>query len=309
MPVEEQYSGRGATERHGRRFYLWGVLLNLLMTVILGGIVLFVTAFVMLYIGQIRRAEAPYFALRSFVERENVDRDLAEVGDLRVDEMKLFAQAACVQGQDLQMVKKALRVQMRGVPANVVDEIVESALVEGVSTQNTVQNTTTGVEADGKAYSYLAFWSTEFNGDHAVFAATYSTCVMVSGVQIEVGEEVSEWETSVQSRLVAYQPCQCGWLRCAQCPVFKEVTTKRPIMKRHRLTLRNQLDLHRWMVKRAVDQAALLVETRKSIGGSWIQKDTPFALKAPEWEAPRSHVYYGSDGHKSNAIDVEESEL
>mmetsp|Transcript_2977 Transcript_2977/g.9118 ORF Transcript_2977/g.9118 Transcript_2977/m.9118 type:complete len:287 (+) Transcript_2977:66-926(+) len=274
----------------------------------LGGFALCcIAGFGALSFSQLRRAEAPYAALRSFAERHDVQDPLKAVGELRVDQMKLFAQAACVQGPDLEVTRGALRKQLRGVPESVVEAIVDSALIEGVSAQNSVQNTTAGIESDGRAYSYLAFWSTEYNGEHAVMAAIYSTCVMVSGVEILVGEDVAEWETSVQPRLVGYQPCHCGFVSCAQCPIYQESTTKRPIMKRHRLTLQNQLDLHRWMVKSAVDQARYLVATREGIadGVKRVTKNSDPRYASLGWTPPEAYTFHGNDP----SIDTSHSEL
>eukprot|EP00188_Purpureofilum_apyrenoidigerum_P001736 Plantae.Rhodophyta-Purpureofilum_apyrenoidigerum.ctg19855.p1 GENE.Plantae.Rhodophyta-Purpureofilum_apyrenoidigerum.ctg19855~~Plantae.Rhodophyta-Purpureofilum_apyrenoidigerum.ctg19855.p1 ORF type:complete len:324 (-),score=25.25 Plantae.Rhodophyta-Purpureofilum_apyrenoidigerum.ctg19855:87-947(-) len=271
-----------------------GLVVRVLWT--LGGFVLCcIAGFGALSFSQIRRAEAPYAALRSFAERHDVQNPLEAVGDLRVDQMKLFAQATCVQGPGLEIVRRALRKQLRGVPDSVVEAIVDSALIEGVSAQNSVQNTTAGIENDGRAYSYLAFWSTEYNGDHTVIAAAYSTCVMVSGVEILVGEDVAEWETSVQPRLVGHQPCHCGFLSCAQCPIYQESTTKRPIMKRHRLTLQNQLDLHRWMVKSAVDQARYLVETREGTIGNAkrLTTSSDYNYATLGWSPPDTYTFHG----------------
>lgn len=122
-------------------------------------------------------AKSPYSNLRSFAVSEIVNNDLRNIEELKVDELNLFAQAACVQGMSVDVVRSALRIQLQRVPKEVREEVVDSAVIEGVSTTNSFQNSTAGLGNDGKGFNYIAFWSTAFNGDYSYVSARYSTCV------------------------------------------------------------------------------------------------------------------------------------
>jgi hypothetical protein len=227
-----------------------------------------------------------------------VAHDLRGIRELPVDELRVYARAACVSGADFASVKHALHQQLRGIPRAMREELVDSALTEGVSTTSSVQDTTSAAAEMGKAVSYIGFWSTRYDAGAGPVGPMYSTCVTASGVDIRVGEEVAGWETSVQNVVVGYDPCRCAMLQlyCRACARTEERTTKRPIFKRHKLTLQNQIELHRWMVKEAVDRALAIqpVNMGSLLRGPWAATDR--ALPTTSWTGPADErTFLGGD--------------
>ena len=161
-------------------------------------------------------------------------------------------------------MKKALRMQLRGVPERVREELIENALIEKMSVQNSIQNATVDAETGGQAFAFLAFWSTEYIGTSAVAGPAYSTCIMTSGIKLDVAEEIAGYEESQNKKVVASEPCHCGFFSCARCPVFKKITNRKPVFKRHKLTLKNHINLHNWMLKSATDKGMALIQGRQS---------------------------------------------
>lgn len=253
------------------------------------GVLLAVFAF------QRRRSQSPYSDLRSFALSEAQKHDLSDISDLPVDGVESYAQATCVQGETVGDVRSALRRQLKGIPEEARDDIIYSAVLEGMSTSNSVQNISAGVAKSARAFLYLAYWSTAYTPS-ALASATYSSCVMVTGVDIEVGEEVAEWKTTRDQVLVAHRPCECGYLYCEKCPVFETREAKTPIFKRRKLTLRNQADLHRWMVRLAVDRVAtLLSSSGQRLELMMNRKPELPSLSSQGWTGPNSNSFHGSD--------------
>lgn len=118
---------------------------------------------------------------------------------------------------------------------------------------------------------------------------------MVAGITLRIGEDVAEFQTSTQQRLIGTEPCRCGRLWCSNCPIFEKVETKTPIFKRHKLTLKNQINLHRWMVKQAVDRVSSLVDTRGELRGHMLDKPKSGELASIAWKSPHQNVFYGRD--------------
>lgn len=207
----------------------------------------------------------PLEELRTFADTILAEGNLENIAKLPVDDLSLYAQAACVQAESASTVRRALRAQLSQIPAEAREDIVSAAVIEGASTQNSVQNTSASAVNNGKAHHYIAFWSTHFAGTRSMGAPRYSTCVTVAGVNLAIAEHVAGWKTSSTKRVIAHSPCECGFLFCARCPVFHNDESRTPIFKRHVLTLEQQVQLQQWMLRHAVDRAKSLTGTRKSI--------------------------------------------
>jgi hypothetical protein len=261
-------------------------------SVLLWALLAVASAFVGVVLQQYRQSLSPYANLLSFAVNEAASLELKDIGDLTVDELNLYAQSTCVEGPDAESVRRALRANLR-IPAEAREDIIASAVLDRVSATSSVQNTTAELSRDGRAFSYLAFWSTVYVGENTMFASRYHSCVMAAGVSVLVGEDVAEWQTSVASRQVGVRPCECGWLSCESCPIFERATTKTPIFKRHKLSLKNQVDLHNWMRLSAVNSA-------RSLSGhsdQWLGGGRAQGRVAPAWgtNAPSGNVFYGAD--------------
>lgn len=172
----------------------------------------------------------------------------------------------------------------------------------------------TGIEGSGKAHSYLAYWNTRYVRGNGMLPPMYSTCVAISGIDLTVGEDVAEWVTTEVLEAVASKPCECLFMFCKQCPIMATKITRRPIFKRHRLTLKDQEDLHRWMVKKAVHEAKRLTahNDKQSILANIFGFDVfgkPNVPEAIRWDEPEKFTFLGDDKARSKDVLVEKGEL
>jgi hypothetical protein len=87
------------------------------------------------------------------------------VDQLPTDSFKMFAQAACAKqvGTTVAAFRQTLALQLRQLPLETRTEIIESAVIDGVTQKNSDSNTVTHLSDDVKASSYLAFWSTTYS--------------------------------------------------------------------------------------------------------------------------------------------------
>jgi hypothetical protein len=102
---------------------------------------------------------AQYPADKSMIIQKNV------VDQLPTDSFKMFAQAACAKqvGTTVAAFRQTLALQLRQLPLETRTEIIESAVIDGVTQKNSDSNTVTHLSGDVKASSYLAFWSTTYS--------------------------------------------------------------------------------------------------------------------------------------------------
>lgn len=184
-----------------------------------------------------------YDELRSFAVSQSESLKMESIAELAVDDLNSFAQSTCVEGRRADDVRAALRRNLRITP-EIRDNIIESAVIDGISTSSSVSNTSSELASHGKAVSYLAFWSTVFT-EQPLGGEWYSSCVMASGITILAGEQVAEWQTTEVPQVKGFRPCECGLFRCERCPIIVTHKTRTPIFKRNQLTLKNQVDLRK----------------------------------------------------------------
>eukprot|EP01024_Parvocaulis_polyphysoides_P035317 TRINITY_DN31284_c1_g1_i2.p1 TRINITY_DN31284_c1_g1~~TRINITY_DN31284_c1_g1_i2.p1 ORF type:complete len:517 (+),score=86.96 TRINITY_DN31284_c1_g1_i2:96-1646(+) len=214
--------------------------------------------------------QKPMIALQEFADlqerRQGLKLDQSQLEKLPVEQMHFFASAACVHG-DFQQVSVALEKQLKSAPKQVREDILDQALIEGVSVQNSRQDAAVDVENQGKAHAYLAFYSTQ-HIPSALAEPQYSSCVMVAGMEFSVAEELASWEVQTDYKNLGYEDCDCGVFSCRKCPIIKEITTKRPVFKRHQLTFLDHKKLHQEMQRLAVQKSKDLT-SGTSIGPWW----------------------------------------
>lgn len=187
-----------------------------------------------------------YDELRSYAVSQSESMKVESIAELPVDDLNSFAQSTCVEARRAEDIRTSLKANLR-IPAEVRDMIIASAVVDGVTTSNSMSNTTSDLASEGRAISFLAFWSTVYS-EPTLGGEWYSSCVMAAGITIAVGEDVAEWVTRNDRVVTGSQPCHCGYFACERCPIFHTRETRTPIFKRHKLTLKNQVDLRSFFV-------------------------------------------------------------
>ena len=200
--------------------------------------------------------DSPKYALKSWVEIQQVETKITNIAQLPLESTNHFVSAKCVRG-DYESVYKSVLYSLFGFPEDIQSDIINRVVSQGVSTEETYRKSSIlSTKEQGKAYSFLAFWNTRFTPGNE---GTYSTCLIVSGVVIGLGDELVEWEETQSQVLVGSKPCECGRLWCAECPVFQEHNVKTPIYKKARITLETQTQLNDWMVNESILSAKHLL--------------------------------------------------
>ena len=225
--------------------------------------------------------------MRSFISFHKTNKDLAEIQDLETDSISSYAQAYCVTLDSADKVRAALRDELDQVPVEVRESVIKRAVVEGATLKSSLDNSAAKFASEGRAYFFKAFWSTAY--DRRLTSETYTTCVVVSGVEIEIAEVVAGWHKETKKVQIGVEKCDCGYiLPCSICPVFDIVTTEAPIFKRHSLTLKQQGDLHLWLAKKALFKAEELFGSFHTPAITSSEPDR----KGIEWSTPNSEPLF-----------------
>lgn len=117
---------------------------------------------------------SPQEQFRSFASSAPVVRDLMNIADIPVDKLEYYSEACCVEGETAEDVRLVLNERLGRIPEPVRMDIIYGAVLEGMSTTNTVQNVLDGNE-DGSVFSYTAFWSTLYDYHSARREQAYVT--------------------------------------------------------------------------------------------------------------------------------------
>jgi len=190
----------------------------------------------------------------------------AEHDALSLDAMKEFAAATCIKQSfgTVKQFRSALRSQFmaQNVPSAVAERLVAAAAVEGASVTSSFRDTEHALSEQGRGHTYLAFFSTRFTPASIITSVTsgetelrgaYETCYVVSGVDIEVEEQIVAYQEDTVVELVGVTPCHCGLVWCEKCPDYRERLLRRPIFRRQALTMRGQEALATRMAAKAVE--------------------------------------------------------
>ena len=123
-----------------------------------------------------------------------------------------------------------------------------------------MRNSNADLVNNNKAHSYMAFYSTTFEPKENGMDV-YRTCVMVTGVTFTVAEQIVAYEEVEDEHQVGTKLECKGWFlpSCYNVPYYAKRRTTRPILKRSTLSLKEQKDLHNWMVNQAIESAGHLV--------------------------------------------------
>lgn len=172
-----------------------------------------------------------------------------------IDKMVTFVDSACAQGSSIQNVREAIRRQLRSLSPVVVDDLLNSALVEGVSLESANHNTSADTGEKATVYTYLYYIKTVYSGGDS---QSYSTCVLASGVTMLLAEEIVAYVDRVSHEIIGSRPCNCfpGNIYCRSCPLTEEIHTRHPIFSRHALTWKQQVMLRDYMIQQAYTQVA-----------------------------------------------------
>jgi hypothetical protein len=220
---------------------------------------------------------SPRDHLVSYVTHQHVAAAVDTPDDLPLEDMRVFSDVACIRASTFEATRTALATQLRRVPSTVRDELLQAALLPETSIETAHQNSSAAVDASGSAYSYLYYIKTDFDARDG-----YDTCVLASGVEILVAEQIVAYEDITTVEPMGTRPCECMplGLWCRSCPVTHEVNTRRPVMRRYTMTMQQHRALHTTLVREAYAQLRGMVA---------VETNVPVELLA-RWSEPTRHA-------------------
>ena len=211
----------------------------------------------------------PDETLRIFVLKTNEtipDNLMERVKKLKLNKFTMFSKAVCLSGEDTDVLKVSMDRSMNNVPKSVRETLCERALFKGITDYKDVEQNT-GFDSrnvDNTGHVFLAFFHTKKLGDK-----NYRSCILVTGVDLKVAEQVETWEEKVEEKIVYVEKCQSGGLlkleTCHKVPMTVKQTTKFPIFKAGAISLEESEALFKYMQKNAVDNAKLLIAETKDL--------------------------------------------
>lgn len=209
-------------------------------------------------------------------------KDHDAVASLPVDDLEMFAQAACARAANLSDLRAAVQKQVRGkIPDDVYEDIADRAFIDELS-DNLIHFTDTSskITTQGSAYTYLGFVRTLQHRDGSA-----ETCMVVSALRLKAGTMIVGYENSTEQRILYYKKVPCGLFGLKQCtgdPVYTTKTTRFPIIKQAVLSFDDQLRLRKQMIANGVEaamatasngklnaMAKLTEEESEQFAGSW----------------------------------------
>ena len=172
------------------------------------------------------------------------------IEELKVDGMSDFACSVCVNDTSFdEMVSVILGRLKSSIPTDVYDTLKDSLLVENMTYEGSFQNCTKSLQDTGRANNFLGWWTVR----HNKHSNRYSACVVISGIDITMSEDIIDYSIKKETIHITNEPCHCGFFRCQSCPVFKTIETRIPIFKRHSITLKQHDNLKAYMMYKSTD--------------------------------------------------------
>jgi hypothetical protein len=202
--------------------------------------------------------DIPRVRMATFVQQQvsTIQPTANDLADLRLDGSNMFAGNACVGPGPLADVRAALELHLSGLPSAVRADMLQKALVEGLSVESAFHNTSVDTVDSGTIFTHYYYVNTRFSAPD-----TYESCVVVSGIAIEVAENIVGYTEQTTTELHT-RPCFCApfHLYCRSCPFEVATTTRTPVLARHALALSQHRKLRALLLTQAYEQVGGYVE-------------------------------------------------
>lgn len=173
-----------------------------------------------------------------------------DVEELKVDGMSDFACSVCVNDTDYDQLSHVVLGRLKSsIPPDVYDTFKDSLLIKNMTYEGSFQNCTKPLQDSGRAQNFLGWWTIRYDKK----SDRYSACVVVSGVDITVSDDIVDYKVQRETIHVADEPCHCGFFKCESCPVFRTIETRSPVFKKHSITLKQHDNLKSYMMYKSVE--------------------------------------------------------
>lgn len=169
------------------------------------------------------------------------------ITDLELDSVILFRKYTCLEGSNITELRETLVSQLSEVPNKVSRKLSKLALPGNMTLKTAGREGGTDINGNGRAYFTVYDIATRYR------PGFYSTCVLVSGVELEVADSIIGWQNESYTDIIGHEPCHCGWLRCETCPIFRTRFVSTPIIKKYALSLASHNDIFNFISNAAVE--------------------------------------------------------
>lgn len=160
------------------------------------------------------------------------------MNDILSETMTDFKTTITFKAKGLDNSKRILALQLTGanIAKDVIHQIVETVLIQGVEICSGLERTVTELETKGRASYYIMKFCTGYES----MTDAYNVNLAMTGITFTAAEIIAGYEETKTERLIGKEPCHCGLLKCESCPIFTIDVLKTPIFKRHVLTFYQQ---------------------------------------------------------------------
>lgn len=220
------------------------------VAMVFGALFSAVSALIALALLSTRAPDEPVTRMVNFAAHQAARYNHTDHEALQLSRYETFVDSACVSSASLESARISLAKQLGSLPAAVRAEIVDMALSEGASVETTRQNISNDIADNGLVNVFMYYINTAYEG------STYRTCVMASGIRMQLGEIIVDTIEERTEQITGYRPCHCGYLYCEKCPIVTETRTQRPVYARHTGSIQWHVKLQNLLAGMAARQVA-----------------------------------------------------
>ena len=217
---------------------------------VLGALFTMVSTLIAVALFGARAPDEPVTRMVNFAAHQAARYNHTDHEALQLSRYETFVDSACVASASLDGTRAALAKQLGSLPVAVRAEIVDMALSEGASIETTRQNISNDIADTGLVNVFMYYINTIYEG------STYRTCVMASGIRMQLGEIIVDTIEERTEQITGYRPCHCGYLYCEKCPIVTETRTQRPVYARHTGSIQWHVKLQNLLAGMAARQVA-----------------------------------------------------
>jgi hypothetical protein len=202
-----------------------------------------------------RAPDEPVTRMVTFAAHQAARYNQTDHDALQLSRYDTFVDSACVASSSLEGAREALTKQLVSLPPDVRVEIVGMALTEGASVETTRQNISNAMSDDALINVFMYYINTVYT------PGLYRTCVMASGIKMQIGEVIVDMVEERSEQITGYRPCHCGYLYCEKCPIVSETRTQKPVYARHTGNIQWHVKLQNLLAGMASRQVAGLASS------------------------------------------------
>lgn len=244
-------------------------------------------AFIFTVLLQHVKTELPYIDLQLFSKMTS--RDLQSNGAVGLPPYNgttVEAVATCVTADDEEGLKNAIDRELRPIRSPARDKLLRMIAVREVSAMDSIIDT---ADDGDSATTYMAFWSTSYNGKVSPFSPRYASCFMVASHTYDIELEIIDWIVTNKQQLVGARYCNCGLSICPRLCFMYEMTERQfPIFEPGEFTVGHSVALHRLLAKSAVKKA-MQVQKQEPMFGSALRDRFYPQLARLSWDVPKPY--------------------